>query len=375
MNKRKDPLTGLLDARLLRRLAGARAFERGEDYFAGGHVGAIAEQGGVITAKVQGSRTYRVKLWGSGDALDYACTCPVGDDGQFCKHGVALGLAWLGAKAATTPAKAKARRITLDDVRAQLLTRSKPALVDLLMEQALEDDRLHRRLLLEAAGGRSGVDLATFRQAIDDAIEVRGFVEYREAYDYASDIGTTIDGLEKLLQQGHAAETIELAEHALAALEQAIGMIDDSDGEMVVLLERLQDLHLRACRKARPDPEVLARRLFAWELGGEWDVFHGAAQTYAKILGRRGLAVYRQLAEAEWANVPVLHPGHDGRSKYGKRFRITRIMETLARQTGDVEALVAVRQRDLSSAYDYLRIAELYQRPCIAASATTRPWR
>jgi hypothetical protein len=36
-------------------------------------------------------------------------------------------------------------------------------------------------------------------------------------------------------------------------------------------------------------------------------------------------------------------------------------METLAAQTGDVEALVAVKQRDLSLPYAYFQIAEIYK--------------
>jgi tetratricopeptide (TPR) repeat protein len=36
-------------------------------------------------------------------------------------------------------------------------------------------------------------------------------------------------------------------------------------------------------------------------------------------------------------------------------------MESLAQLSGDVEALVAVKSRDLSSAYDYLHIAEIYR--------------
>jgi tetratricopeptide (TPR) repeat protein len=87
----------------------------------------------------------------------------------------------------------------------------------------------------------------------------------------------------------------------------------------------------------------------------------GAAETYASILGKKGLAAYRRLAEAEWARVPVLSPGRDGPEKYGKRFRITCIVEALARQTGDVEAVVAVKKRDLSSPYAYLQIAEAYE--------------
>lgn len=373
MTSRKNTLAGLIDQRLLRRLAGARAFERGEGYFAGGQVGALVEHAGTVTAKVQGTRTYRVKLWREGDTLEHACSCPVGDDGAFCKHGVAVGLALMEAGSAkTTSSKASSSRasagktksppVTLDDVRAQLLTRDKRALVDLLMAQVVEDDSLRRRLLMEVASrDPTRLDLATYRQAIDDAVKAGGFVDYREAYEYARGIDAAIDGIESLLKQGHAAEVIELAEHALAALEAALETVDDSDGEVGGLLERLQDVHHRACKKAKPDPDALAQRLFAWELGGQWDTFHNAAQTYADILGKRGLAVYRRHAEAQWATMPALDHGRNDSDRYGKRFRITRIMETLARQSGDIEALVAVKARDLSSAYDYLQIAEIYQ--------------
>lgn len=43
-------------------------------------------------------------------------------------------------------------------------------------------------------------------------------------------------------------------------MEQAIESVDDSDGEMGGLLERLRELHLAACRVARPDPAELAAR-------------------------------------------------------------------------------------------------------------------
>jgi hypothetical protein len=92
-----------------------------------------------------------------------------------------------------------------------------------------------------------------------------------------------------------------------------------------------------------------------------WDTFFGAADTYAAVLGEKGLATYRRLAEAEWARVPPLDAGGDDRDKYGRRFRITHIMETLARRTGDVEAVVAVKKRDLSLPYAYLQIAETYR--------------
>ena len=124
----------------MRRIAGARSFERGEDYFASGQVRALAEHEEAITAKVLGTREYRVKLWVEDGDLEFSCTCPVGTDGAFCKHCVAVGLAWLerGRKGGTTPKKRAKPSVTMDDVRTYLTAQGKEALVDLLMEQAME---------------------------------------------------------------------------------------------------------------------------------------------------------------------------------------------------------------------------------------------
>ena len=361
--KTSSPFAPFLEPRALQRMAGARSFERGEDYFLSRQVKTIAEEGGTITAKVQGTQPYRVKLWTEKGDLEYSCTCPMGADGEFCKHCVAVGLTWLENRELKTSGKNKsATGVTMDDVRAHLLRQDTSALANVLVEHAMDDDRLRQRLLMQAAKKvAKGIDLVTYRRAIDEAVEADGFVDYRGAYQYARGIEEVIDSVEDLLKEGFAIEVIELAEYALEAVEEAMGSIDDSDGEMGSILERLQDLHHRACKKAKPDPEALARRLFEWELRTDYDTFYGAAENYAGILGEKGLAVYRMLAEAEWAKVPALGPGRDDPEKYGKRFRITHIMETLARQTGDVEAVIAVKKRDLSLAYHYLQIAEIYK--------------
>jgi uncharacterized Zn finger protein len=358
-----SPFTALLDRSTLHRMAGVRSFERGEDYFLNGQVKALAEHEGKITAKVQGARPYRVELWIEEEDLEYSCTCPMGAEGEFCKHCVAVGLTWLEAGQAKSPEKGKGeQRVTMDDVRAYLLGQDKNALVEMLVNRAMEDDRLRQSLFIKAAKkGSKGLDLASYRRAIDDAVEPDGFVDYRSAYDYAQGIEEAIDSVEELLKEGHPAEVIELAEHALKAVEQAMGSVDDSDGYMGDLLAQLQDLHHKACKKAKPDPEALARRLFEWELRTDYDTFYGATETYAGVLGKKGLAVYRMLAEAEWAKVPARGPGRDDPEKYRKRFRITHIMETLVRQTGDVEEVVAIKRRDLSLAYHYLQIAETYK--------------
>lgn len=359
-------LTTLLDRRTLRRLAGTRSFARGEAYYTNGLVGSLTEDRSTITAKVRGTESYRVTLRAAKSDLEYSCSCPVGQDGEFCKHCVAVGLEWLAeGSAAGTPARKHTRPVvTMDDVRSYVTGQTKGVLVEWLMEQAAHDDRLRQGLLLKATKkGPKGLDVATWRRMIDNAVDWGEFIDYRDAYAYARGIEDAVDSIAALLKEGHNAEVIDLTEHALAAVEEAMGSVDDSDGNMSPILERLEKLHHTACRKVRPDPEELARRLFAWELRTDWDTFFGAAATYADVLGRKGLAVYRALAEAEWAKVPTLGPGHEEEEEtYGGRFRITHIMATLAQRSGDVDALVAIKQRDLSWAYCYLEIAEIYKK-------------
>ena len=351
-------LADLLKQNSLREMAGERSFERGQEYFSEGCVRGLAEHAGTVTAKVSGTRNYRVKFQLKNGRIEYSCTCPVGEGGHFCKHCVAVGLALLnpkrGRKGSSKPS------VTMDDARAVLAAQPKETLVALLMEQAMEDDRLRQKLLLKAAKEScKDIGLNAYRNAIDEAVDVGGFVDYHGARGYARRIEEAVDSIEDLLREGRAAEVIELSEHALKAVESAMGSVDDSDGYMGGIRERLEGVHLAACSKARPDPEVLAKRLFQWELSTDYDTFYGAVDSYKDVLGDKGLALYGKLAKEAWERVPARKPGDkDGFSSY---FRITHIMESLAQHSGDVESVVAVKKRDLSYAYSYLKIAETYK--------------
>ncbi|MGC9455766.1 MAG: SWIM zinc finger family protein, partial [Phycisphaerae bacterium] len=368
MAKKKIKIT----AAAIRRAADGKSYKRGEDYFRRGMVYSLLTDGEAVVAKVRGTRNYKVSLWAEDGEVEGECSCPMGDAGVFCKHLVAAGLTHLAGGAPEMPgggeAKPRRRRkrpprpkVTLDDVREHLLQKDPAHLVEIIMRQVEEDDRLRESLLMQVARERpEGLDTATFRAAIDAATETGGFVDYHEAYGFTSGIENAVDSIAELLDAGHAAEVIELTEHALRRCERALGQMDDSDGGMSPILERLHELHHAACVKANPDPEALARRLFKWEIESGWDTFFGAAEMYADVLGAKGLAVYRKLAQKLWDQMPQLGPG-DRRSFEGPRFRITSIMEALARASDDIEQLVAVKARDLSSAYRYLDIAQTYK--------------
>lgn len=348
-----DELSRLLSTATVAGLASARSYERGLSYLEAGRVGPLRESARSVGATVQGSEAYLVELCAAGGELRFACSCPIGLGGAFCKHCVAVAIAWLGERGDPTP--------TLDDARAHLETLPQSELVELLIDHAHDDEALARRLLLQAARPESGTaaDVASVRALLEQAFAYRDFVPHREVWGYVRGIEDAIDLLEALLEEGRGGDVVELAEHALRVAEHALEHVDDSDGQMTGVIARLEDLHLDACRRARPDTVALAERLFAWELDGAWDVFDQAVFSYAEVLGDAGLARYRELAEEAWSEVPKLAPGEDSHERYRSRFRITRIMQSLAQCSGSLADQIAVAERDLSSGYCFLQIAEL----------------
>lgn len=338
----------------LRRMAGPRSFERGRHYAWDRRTKKLKISEEEASAIVRGTHDYRVRLWIEDGGPSFECSCPMGDAGEFCKHCVAVGLA-LGDHEDRSPS---GHPPTTSDVRAHLLAQDKEALVDLLLDRAKEDEFLRGRLELEAAKSGGGeVNLDAYRQAIDDAIVIHDFVGYREMYDYSQNVGAVINSIRELFDAGHVQEVVALCEHALEAMEDAWGRVDDSDGSMGWRRDELVELHHDACVASRPDPVALAERLFHWELHSESETFLGAAQEYEDVLLPEGLAAYRTLAEEAWARVPARSADAE-RDFSAFRWRITHIMETLARTSGDVDAVVAVKARDLSSAYHYVEIAE-----------------
>lgn len=350
---------GLITHAVLESLAGTTAFQRGAEYFSAGAVDRLRVSGDKITARVDGTETYQVELRDDDGDLAYDCTCPRAADGYFCKHCVAVGLAWLAESSAVPKSGKKKRRDPWRDIREYLTTQPPEALVDLLLDVAQRDDRLYQSLLLKAerTGGGGGNVVKAFRRAIDGATRIHGFVDWREVGTFASNIEQVADSLAELLKPDTAAMLVELAEYAIERVENSLEQVDDSNGEIGDIVYRLGELHLKACTLARPDPAGLAERLFRFETTLPFGLCSFDAATYHDALGKEGLRRYRELAEAEWRK---LKP-RDAKDSYdAHRSRITRIMERLAEASGDVEELVAIKSRDLSSSYHYLGIAEIW---------------
>jgi uncharacterized Zn finger protein len=357
--KHEHPLSALITEDSLRQLAGERYFARGKAYYADGAVIDLVDTGRAVKARVSGTDDYAVKLEAAGRRLVHTCSCPLGEEGEFCKHVVAAGLAWLAQRGSKPGATAMSGPRDLDAIRSLLTAKDKEDLVNLLLEQTENDPALRSRLAAQAARQVFPGDTKALKDTVRKALAVHGFVDYRGMRRVLVRAATVPDLLAGLIEDGHAQEAAELAAYAMRVGLRSYGRLDDSGGSFGDLLRQIAETFLRACRAAHPSGPALAKDLFKLQLADHWGFFD--FDDYAPLLGDEGVAAYRALARKEWAKVPARGPGEGRARLYDDHFVITQIMERLARRDGDTGALVAIKSRNLTHPSRFLEIAEVLQ--------------
>jgi len=356
MTKRRTPEKLTRD--MLLEAAGRVYFARGEEYFDMGAVQAVRERDGIIRATVHGTQPYKVGLMLSAGEVDGKCTCPLGQDREFCKHLVATGLQYIEQQESSRTSKRKSKPITPAKVESYLSKQDAHDLVRLIMEQADIDDEFYAMLKLRVAAEAASSNTSEMRRVLKQAMTIRDFVSWRDTSTYIRGIDRVLDQLRTMLTPQHAAGVIELVEYAMDLWEENIGRIDDSDGCMGMLRDDLHQLHFEACTMARPDPVELAERIAQRTIASEWEMFYGSYETYRDIFGATGCARYREIVEAKWKQLPRFGPGEDDSSAYERYFTLDRMMLSIAEGEGDLDLVIQVMSRDLSHGYGYLQIAE-----------------
>jgi len=217
----------------------------------------------VISARVLGTETYRVRLSCTNNRLTYKCTCPFGEDGNFCKHCVAVGLAWL-EQPVDKPTSKSSLESFLENMDHQQL-------VKLVLNEASRNRRLRDKLeFAEASSVPAGPNLSVFRKAITNATRTAG-VDYYSMPRFARRLLDVIESIRGLLQTGHATAVVELTEYAFTRLEKAIGTVDDSDGHFREIIPELTELHHAASKLAHENPwqtrghDSTLVEIFLWE--------------------------------------------------------------------------------------------------------------
>lgn len=347
--------TNAIDLSELRAVAGEAYWQRGEAYFARALARLESADASSARAVVQGSHAYRVQLRADdvGCITEYGCDCPLGIDGEACKHVVAAALAWASTTAGneTPPPKP-------DDLATFLGKQSKKQLLAWLLKYTNDfpelRDALEFRMQASAA-----TDTKSLRKALSRVIGRPRFMDWRESDEYALKVGEITGLLEDLLESDPVV-CFDGCEYGLTRLLKVYPRTDDSSGMINEAITSLTALHARAAAQSAGD-KALARSLFKRQADDEWGFF--PLDAYWATLGDNGQAIYGQLIAREYDALPeqpakLRDLGSVGGDyvAWAAELSVRRRMESYAKVSGDIDLLLRVLQRDLSypRAYEQL---------------------
>ncbi|MBT2206478.1 SWIM zinc finger domain-containing protein [Actinomadura sp. NEAU-AAG7] len=326
--------------RSIQERAGSEAFNRGRVYLGQGRVEDLSVTATSATATVDGTRPYRVRLELAHSRMAAECSCPQGGESAFCKHCVAVALAWVAEAgplplpdAAPTPEPEPEPEPGAGDarLRAFLATRDTAWLVEELMRAAAAAPLLRSRLEVAAGAEVADVlDVERLRRRLTGAIEA-AFADPDDPED-PDDLDEALAEVSELIDTGFAPTAVELTEHAI----DVIVSHPDACALDEFLLSSVRRLHLRACAGGHPDPAALADRLVdqALAAGECGELFPDALPDYAEALGEPGMARYRERVAEAWEAAKA--EGTDAAEA------VKRLRERLAEAEGGADALIAV---------------------------------
>ena len=132
----------LMDIAELKAQSGDASFAKGVKLASQGAVQQLAQDGETITARVQGSHLYRVRLE-CGRTMVNHCNCPAADYQTLCKHGVATAVAFNMQLSGLDGEEGSVAQVP--DARARLRgyfeRQAQPALLDVLIDEIRRDPK------------------------------------------------------------------------------------------------------------------------------------------------------------------------------------------------------------------------------------------
>jgi uncharacterized Zn finger protein len=329
-----------LNEQRLLKAAGEASFGRGEGYVR--WVAGLRVVDESASASVQGQRVYVVHLDWSKPGLRGECTCPHFDDGNFCKHLVAVGLAVIDQQGGGEPPTSDAGDLLANLDAAELRA--------ILTGLAAVDPEVRRTIEIRVAAKSGDIETvsAELVDLVTKGLSTRGYVDYRRSFDVAADAQAVLDQLESHLDAGSADAVRPALLKAVTRLRKVVLNGDDSSGLMGDACQRSADLYARSCHEGSPDGKKLATWLIKFRdespgwpeivLADVVDAFDDAA-----------LAAYRR-------GVAKLDTKYAGKSHY-ERGEVDRMLLELADHDGDLDRAV-----ELLSAEGHVQYGAIVER-------------
>ena len=337
-------------------LAGEGAFQRGVDYFHQGQVLSWNQKGKTITADVQGTHIYQVTLTYARQRFEGSCDCPASEGFDFCKHCVAVALAYLEdsqQQAKLVDGSAEER------IQAYLNKFGKQELVSHLLEFIFDDRSIKHQWSIKADIALNKMDARAIKKLITAAIPYnRSLYRYHQVRSYFSRMAPVVDVLEEQARQLDPDTALKLVDYALQRIGRALESIDDSGGFRLGVMDQLQELHQSVLVQLEWDKPVLASYLLAIDAGVYVDMYPSIPYGYRELLGEEGMKCVFDVLQQQWDALPPLQVRASWEEKY-PYIHLQHLLKQRAEEQGDAPVLLGLLEKTATEERDFLEMCDL----------------
>ena len=251
--------------------------DRGYEYYCDGAVENFYFSDNIISAAVAGSEDYEVEIVLSENKIeDMYCSCPYASDGNNCKHMAAVLYARdksgdnnsvkkdtddILFKPAYTMNSCNAKRTAIEKLIAQADDNTvRSFLADILTD----NEKLCMKFYNIVNKQHKTIDVQNYFRQVDlitSHYEGRDdFINYHDAYEYTMELMEILDNdVRQMIDNGNYMSAFEIVNHIFVIVGKVD--IDDSDGEVGMLVNCIYDLWIEILKKAAHDDK---RNMFDW---------------------------------------------------------------------------------------------------------------
>jgi len=210
-------------------------------------------------------------------------------------------------------------------------------LAAILVELADGDAEIKRRLRLELAAEEGGDSIAAeIGKRLTALRSAQSFVDWQNRRDFVRDLDLQRTMIADRVASTRADLALDLMWRFLDLAEPVINRVDDSTGSVGdVFRSACEDLGAIAVR-AKPDPTVLADRVFAALLANDYGVYDFLVPVMLPALGETGAAHLKSRL------VQALTEGSKGGGRDGGAEAARRALQDIADGQADVDAYIAL---------------------------------
>lgn len=288
-------LDSVIKEKVLQRLAGDRAFQRGCELNQHAHVQPSEFTPDLAAADVVDGATYSVTLTSEVGELDPACPCPAAEGGLLCEHGVATALAWIEWRKSSKKVKpVRKKKLSVEESLALLPPeRLVRMILDVAAAHPLASSALQRLLALHST---QGLDVAALRKSVTTQLAAGGKAAIRKLPELQARVTQVERDIRQVMAGGNPYAALELCEAAIVQIVKLSRSLSRFWNDILEAQARFERLHAEAAEAARPAPAELAERIArVMQLAAPEAVFVQVGQTHGAALGMEGLRALQAL--------------------------------------------------------------------------------